>query len=128
MVMKSQETMLLYKKYGINPISGCVFAFIQIPLFFAFYEALNRLPAIFEGKFLGLELGTTAGTAILNGKVYYLLVVVLVVLVTYFSMKLNKTASMDASQESTMKMMTNMMIVMISIASFTISTSITLYW
>ena len=80
MVMKSQETMLLYKKYGINPISGCVFAFIQIPLFFAFYEALNRLPAIFEGKFLGLELGTTAGTAILNGKVYYLLVVVLVVL------------------------------------------------
>lgn len=81
-----------------------------------------------KDKFLGLELGQQHGTAILNGKVYYLLVVVLVVLVTYFSMKLNKTASMDASQESTMKMMTNMMIVMISIASFTISTSITLYW
>lgn len=128
MMMKSQETMLIYKKYDINPISGCIFAFLQIPLFFAFYEALNRLPAIYEGNFLGLQLGTTAGTAILNGKIYYLIVVILVVLVTYFSMKLNKTASMDASQESTMKMMTNMMIVMISIASFTISTGITLYW
>ena len=128
MMMKSQETMMLYKKYGINPISGCVFAIIQIPLFFAFYEALNRLPAIFEGEFLGFSLGTTAGTALASGKYQYLILVVLIILVTYFSMKLNKTASMDSEQEKTMNMMSNMMIIMISIASFSISTSITLYW
>lgn len=125
---KSQETMVLYKKYGINPISGCIFAIIQIPLFFAFYEALTRLPAIFEGNFLGLQLGTTAGTALLKGQWYYIIIVLLVIAATYYSMKLNKTASMDGDQAKTMNMMTNIMIVMISIASFTISTGITFYW
>ena len=128
MMMKSQETMVLYKKYGINPISGCVFALIQIPLFFAFYEALNRLPAVFEGEFLGFELGTTAGTALTSGKFQYLIIVALIILVTYFSMKLNKTASMDSEQAKTMNMMSNMMIVMISIASFSISSGISFYW
>lgn len=128
MMMKSQETMILYKKYGINPISGCVFAIIQIPLFFAFYEALNRLPAIFEGEFLGFSLGTTAGTALASGKFQYLILVALIIFVTYYSMKLNKTASMDSEQEKTMNMMSNMMIVMISFASFSISTGITFYW
>lgn len=43
MMQKSQEMMLIYKKYNINPMSGCIFALIQIPLFFAFYEAMNRI-------------------------------------------------------------------------------------
>ena len=38
MMQKSQEMMILYKKNNINPLSGCVFAFIQIPLLFAFIE------------------------------------------------------------------------------------------
>lgn len=128
MLAKSQETSQVYKRYNINPLLGCVFAFIQIPLFFAFYEALNRLPAIFEGNFLGLQLGTTAGTAILKGEYYYIILVLLVIAATYFSIKLNKTASIDNEQAKTMGMMMNMMIVMISIASFTVSTGIALYW
>jgi len=128
MMAKSQETMVLYKKYGINPISGCIFAVIQIPLFFAFYEALNRLPVMFEGKFLGLSLGKTVWTAIAAGEYYYIIIVILVVASTYFSIKLNKTATVDPEQAKTMNMMMNMMIVMISFASFTISTGITLYW
>lgn len=48
MMKKSQEMMMIYKKYNISPLSGCLFAFIQIPLFFAFYESLNRLPVLFE--------------------------------------------------------------------------------
>jgi YidC/Oxa1 family membrane protein insertase len=36
--MKSQEMMMLYKKYDINPLSGCLFSFIQLPLFMAFYQ------------------------------------------------------------------------------------------
>ncbi len=128
LTQKSQETMMIYKKYGINPVAGCLFAVIQIPLFFAFYEALNRLPAIFEGRFLGIQLGTTAGTAILKGELYYIVLVVLVIAATFFSIKLNKTASMDPSQAKSMKTMMNVMIVMISIASFTVSSAIAIYW
>lgn len=50
-MQKSQEMLVIYKKYKINPMAGCLYAFIQLPLFLAFYEALNRLPLIFEGSF-----------------------------------------------------------------------------
>ena len=35
------ETMGLYKKYGINPLGGCLPMFIQIPIFFGFYRMLQ---------------------------------------------------------------------------------------
>ena len=35
------ETMGLYKKYGINPLGGCLPMFIQIPVFFGFYRMLQ---------------------------------------------------------------------------------------
>lgn|SRR5574344_48739 len=124
----SKEIMMIYKKYNINPLSGCIFALIQIPLFFAFYEAMNRLPLVFEGKFLGLELGMSPLTALYKGQWYYAIIIILVILVTYFSFKLNKTANTDDVNGVSMKFMTNMSICMIAIASFTISTSIGIYW
>ena len=59
MMQKSQEMLMVYKKYNVNPVSGCLLAFLQLPLLIAFLEAINRVPAIFEEKFLGLHLGTT---------------------------------------------------------------------
>ena len=66
LMRKSQEMTLIYKKYNINPLSGCLFAFIQLPLFFAFLEAINRLPIIFEETFLGMQMGTTPWNGLLN--------------------------------------------------------------
>ena len=129
MMQKSQEMLVLYKKYNINPMSGCLFTMIQIPLFFAFYESINRLPAIFEDTFLGLfQLGTNPLKAISNGSYYYIIFVILVIAATYFSFKLNGVASMSKDQEKQMKMMTNIMIVVISITSFSLPTGIGLYW
>ena len=128
-MMKSQEMLAIYKKYNISPMSGCIFALIQIPLFFAFYESMNRLPVVFEGTFLRVfNLGTSPLTAIQHGEWQYLILVVLVAAVTYFSFKLNKTASMNTEQAKSMAMTTNVMVVFIIIASFSISTSIALYW
>lgn len=127
-IQKSQEMMIIYKKNGINPLSGCLFSFIQIPLFFAFYEAMNRIPALFEENLLGFQLGTSPLTAMGNGKFYYIIFVILVIATTYYSFKLNSTASMNSDQEKQMKMMSNISIIFISIASFTISTGIALYW
>ena len=36
MMKKSQEMMLVYQKYKINPLSSCLFAFLQLPLYLAF--------------------------------------------------------------------------------------------
>ena len=44
---KAQEMMMIYQKYKINPLSGCLLSFIQLPLLFGFLEAINRTPALF---------------------------------------------------------------------------------
>ena len=73
LMAKSQETMMLYKKYNINPLSSCLLAFIQLPIFFAFLEAINRVPAIFEESLLTLQLGTTPLVGIKGGNYIYLI-------------------------------------------------------
>lgn len=127
-MLKAQEMMKIYKDYNINPMSGCLFAFIQIPLFFAFYEALYRLPVVLEENFFFINLGITPSVAMQNGQYYYLIFVILVILATYFSFKLNSSTNPTGEQAKQMKMMSNMSVIMISIASFSISTGIALYW
>ena len=127
MMMKSNEMMAVYKEFNINPMSGCLMSFLQIPLFFAFYEALNRLPILFEGKFLGLHMGMTPLAAAGEGHWYYLILPILVGVVTYFSFKMNNN-NMNGDQAKQMKMMFNIMIVMIFITSFSMSTAIIIYW
>ena len=124
---KAQEMMLVYKKYNISPMSGCIFALIQMPLLFAFIEAINRVPAIFEETFIGFQMGTTPWIAITSGKIYYLILPILTILVTYFSFKMNGSNADPATQKQT-KMMMNFMTVFIGIMAFTLSTAIGVYW
>lgn len=130
MMQKSQEMMAIYKKYNISLFSGCIVAFLQLPLFIAFLEAINRTPAIFEGSFLGFQLGTTPMFGITNGNYWYIILPILVFIVTFFSMKLNGTQATDDSNPAagSTKMMMNVMIVIITISSFQLSTAIGLYW
>lgn len=127
MTMKSQEIMALYKKYNVNPMSGCLFSFLQIPLFFAFYEALYRLPVLFEDNFLVFNMATTPMAALSKGHYYYLILPVLVLVVTFFSFKANKNNGAGGSEKQ-MKTMMNVMLVIIVFTSFQMSTAIILYW
>lgn len=127
-MMMSQEMMAIYKKYNINPLSGCLFSFFQIPLFFAFYEAISRIPAIFEETFLGFHLGTSPLTAVMSGHFQYLIFIVILPLATYYSFKLNSGAAMGEDQQKQMNMMRNMMVVFITITAFSISSGIAIYW
>ena len=74
--------MMVYKKYEINPVSGCLLAFLQLPLFFAFLEAINRVPAIFEGSFLTMNLGMTPATGIAQHKYIYIILIILIIATT----------------------------------------------
>jgi YidC/Oxa1 family membrane protein insertase len=67
-----QETMKLYKEYGMNPFSGCGPAMIQIPLFLTVYQCMQHYKFEFTkgyflwmnphaGKFLGLPLAPNLG-------------------------------------------------------------------
>lgn len=125
MMKKSQEMTLIYKKYNINPVSGCLYAFLQIPLFIAFLEAINRVPAIFEENFIGLQLGTTPIIGIQNGNFLYLIIIVLVGLTTFFSFKLNSTST-DVNGQN--QMMNRVMVITITVMSLFMSTALGIYW
>lgn len=127
-IMKSQEMMGVYKKYNINPLSGCLFALIQLPLFIAFLEAINRIPAVFENNFLTLHLGTTPLRGVADGNLLYLLLVVLIGLATHYSFKLNATAVSDEATMPQMKYMQIGMVIMIVVSAFNFSSAIALYW
>jgi len=72
-----QETMALYKKYGVNPL-GCLLPFLQLPIFLAVYYAVRRLPnnigtgyldiSSFGGstEFLGVDLIRTVSIELTN--------------------------------------------------------------
>ena len=87
MMMKSQEMMAIYKKYNVKPMSGCLVSFLQLPIFFAFLEAINRVPAIFEDKLLGFNLGMTPYVGLSNGNYLYIILIILIAVSTYFSFK-----------------------------------------
>jgi len=124
---KSQETMMIYKKYDINPMGGCLGSFIQLPLFFAFLEAINRVPAIFEENLLTLQLGTTPLVGIKEGNYLYLILIALIILTTFLSFKFSMNTG-SSEQQNQMKFMSTFMIIFISIASFSLPTAIALYW
>lgn len=127
MMKKSQEMTLIYKKYNINPISGCLYSFIQLPLFIAFLEAINRVPALFEENFLTLQLGTTPSVGIFsNGNWLYIILILLVGITTYFSFNLNKTTS--TSSNDPMANMTNIMTGMITVMGIFMPTALCIYW
>jgi len=130
MLAKSQEMMMVYKKYNISPFGSCLLAFIQLPLFFAFLQAINRTPAIFEDTFLCFSLGKTPWIGLIRDhNWFYLIIITLIILTTYLSFKNSMAGtSGNPEMERQMQFTVKFMIIMISVASLYLSTALALYW
>ena len=109
MMQKSQEMLAIYKKYNISPVGSCLMSFIQLPIFFAFLEAINRIPAIFEEYLGAFQLGTTSLVALKSGNYYYIILILLTILTTYLSLSFNMKSAGSAEQQQQMKFMTGFM-------------------
>lgn len=131
MMLKAQEQMAIYKKYKVNPTTSCLLSLIQLPVFFAFLQAIYKIPTIYEGEIFGMNLGTTPKIGIFTNHNYmFALLVILIIATTYFSfqftMKQTSTASADQAKQT--KTMLIFMTVFIGFASFSLPTAIGLYW
>lgn len=131
MMQKSQEMMMIYRKYNINPATSCLTSLIQLPLLFAFLEAINRVPAIFEGTLWNMSLGMTPSKALASGNYLYIILLVLIALSTFFSFKQAMASQPQDGNNEMMrqaKTMTYIMTIMISLASLSLPTALALYW
>lgn len=129
-MMKSQEMMAIYKKYEINPLTGCLPALIQLPIFFAFLNAIYRLPSIYEQSLFGFNLGMTPSTGIQSGEYQYILLMALIALSTYFSFKYSMSQNPQMNEEAAQqtKMMLNFMTVFILFSSLLFPAALHFYW
>lgn len=125
---KAQEMMMIYQKYKINPMSGCILAFVQLPLLFAFLEAINRTPALFENNFLVFQMGTTPWVGIFtNHNYWYILLLVLIIGTSFisFGKTLKDQSGPTANQ---MKYTIYFMMAMIAVASLSLPAALGIYW
>ena len=125
---KAQEMMMIYQKYKINPMGGCILAFVQLPLLFAFLEAINRTPALFENNFLAFQMGTTPLVGILNHSNYwYILLLILIIGSSFFSFQktMKDQTGPNANQ---MKYTIYFMMAMIAFASLSLPAALGIYW
>ena len=127
MLKQNQEMMAVYKKYGINPMAGCIFAFIQLPIFIAFFEALQRTPVIFEDMFLGLQLGTTPYVGVTTSTYYaYIILMLIIAGTTFYSFRM--TTANNNIDDPSMKMMPIMMSGMIVVTAIFMPSGLGIYW
>lgn len=124
---KAEEMMAIYSKNKINPLSSCLLSFIQIPLLFAFLEAINRTPVIFENKFLKLDMGTTISHGIMSNLWYaYIIFLLLILATSYFSFR--KTLRDQTAMAKQMKGTIYFMLAMILVAAFSLPVALGIYW
>ncbi len=124
---KAEEMMAIYSKNKINPLSSCLLSFIQIPLLFAFLEAINRTPVIFENKFLKLDMGTTISHGIMSNLWYaYIIFLLLILATSYFSFR--KTLKDQTAMAKQMKGIIYFMLAMILVAAFSLPVALGIYW
>ena len=120
--------MMIYQKYKINPISGCLLSIFQIPLLFAFLEAINRTPALFENNFLVFQMGTTPWVGIFqNHNYWYILLLILIIGTTFLSFK-KTIKDQSGPTAAQMKNTIYFVLVMVSVASLTLPAALGIYW
>ncbi len=112
-----QEMMLLYQKHGINPMSGCMPALIQMPIFMALYYAISRTQEIKLHSFLWVQLGHTDP---------YFILPILASVTTFISLRISP--SMTAEKSPQTMMMSYIMPVMIFIGASSVPSALSLYW
>lgn len=141
---QARKTMELYKSHGLNPLSGCVLALVQIPILIALWQVFVKsitldnlflysfvaVPPEIQTSFLGLV--NLKEPSIVLGAIAALLQFIQMKLMTPKIKEIEKTgAKSDFQQELSRAMSTQMTYVLpfiILFISFKFSAAIPLYW
>lgn len=84
----NQETMALWKKHGVNPLSSCLLLLIQFPFIIAFFRVLQTFEPLKSATFLGFDLG----------KPDPWILPILAAVTTYFQVKVSSPANNPQGQ------------------------------
>lgn len=112
-----EEQMKLFQENKVNPLAGCLPILIQMPILFAFYQAIMRTQQIKTQSFLWFQLG--------NSDPYYILPVIAAV-TTFLQQKIMMGRMGNTNPQ--MAMMMYVFPIMIAIPAFYFPSALALYW
>lgn len=136
---QQQELSALYKRHGVNPFAGCLPLLIQMPILFAFYDAIRGL--LLNGKYThevanagllnlthGIDMSQTFLGFDLGASV--ILFAILAALTTWLSTKLSMIGApqTEGTAADVTKSMLMVMPVMILFMGVTLPGALSIYW
>ena len=119
-----QEVMGLYRKFGINPVGGCLPMLAQIPIFFGFYRMLQYAVELRGQGFLWVDdLSMPDTVAQVMGYPLNILPIVMG-LSSFAQMQMMPNTSGDKTQQTIMKLMP----LMFFFFCYNFASALALYW
>ena len=129
----NKEIMELYKEHKVNPLGGCLPLLLQMPIFFALYQALIRSVALRGARFLWIkdlsapdQLFTLKNTIPFLGNQVNILPI-LMAIGMFVQQKISMAkATGDAAQQQ--KIMSIVMPIMFGVIFYQMPSGLVLYW
>ncbi|MDD2751925.1 MAG: membrane protein insertase YidC [Candidatus Omnitrophica bacterium] len=122
----NQEIMELYKSSKVNPFGGCLPLLLQLPIFFALYQALMRSIALKGAEFLWIRDLSEPDRLSFAGKEFNLLPI-LMVIIMFVQQKSSQVASSPEAAEQ-QKMMMIIFPLLFGFLFYNMPSGLVLYW
>lgn len=130
----NKEIMEIYRRYNVNPMSGCLPMLLQMPVFIALYNTLSRSVELKNAPFLWIKdlsmpdaffhLGFNIP---LMGNTINLLPI-LMIGAMILQQKISQYATGGAAQSEQQKLIANIMPVMFGFIFYSLPSGLVLYW
>jgi YidC/Oxa1 family membrane protein insertase len=129
----NKEIMELYKEHKVNPLGGCLPLVLQMPIFFALYQALIRSVALRGAHFLWIkDLSSPDKAFVFKNSIPFLgnqvnILPILMAIGMFVQQKISMAkATGEAAQQQ--KMMSIIMPVMFGVIFYQMPSGLVLYW
>jgi YidC/Oxa1 family membrane protein insertase len=129
----NKEIMELYKEHKVNPLGGCLPLILQMPIFFALYQALIRSVALRGAHFLWIkDLSSPDQAFVLKNSIPFLgnqvnILPILMAIGMFVQQKISLAkATGEAAQQQ--KMMLIIMPIMFGVIFYQMPSGLVLYW
>lgn len=129
----NKEIMELYKEHKVNPLSGCLPLLLQMPIFFALYQALIRSVALRGAHFLWIkDLSSPDKAFVFKNSIPFLgnqvnILPILMAIGMFVQQKISMAkATGEAAQQQ--QMMSIIMPIMFGVIFYQMPSGLVLYW
>jgi len=129
----NKEIMELYKEHKVNPLGGCLPLLLQMPIFFALYQALIRSVALRGAHFLWIkDLSSPDKAFVFKNSIPFLgnqvnILPILMAIGMFVQQKFSMSkATGEAAQQQ--KMMSIIMPIMFGVIFYQMPSGLVLYW